>query len=63
MTTRTWLKSMIIRVIKTICETAIATIGTSTLISEVNWTLVLSSSLLSGFICFLTCLAGLPEVN
>ncbi len=63
MTTRTWLKSMIIRVIKTICETAIATIGTSTLISEVNWTLVLSSSLLSGFICFLTCLAGLPEAN
>lgn len=53
-----------IRALKTICQTAIATIGTSTLIEEVNWTIVISASLLSGILSILTSIAtGLPEVN
>ena len=53
-----------IRALKTICQTAIATIGTSTLIEEVNWTIVISASLLSGILSILTSIAtGLPEVD
>lgn len=53
-----------IRALKTICQTAIATIGTSTIIEEVNWTIVCSASLLSGILSILTSITtGLPEVN
>jgi hypothetical protein len=53
-----------IRALKTICQTAIATIGTSTLIEEVNWAIVISASLLSGILSILTSIAtGLPEVD
>ncbi len=52
-----------IRAIKTFCQTAIATIGTTALISEVNWISVLSASGLACLLSILTSLAGLPEVE
>ena len=58
-----WLKCASIRAIKTIAQTMIATIGTSAVISEVNWTIVLSASLLSGILSLLTSVAGIPEVK
>lgn len=57
-------KATAVRAIKTVCQTAIATIGTASLISEVNWLVVLSASLLSGVLSVLTSIAtGLPEVE
>ena len=58
-----WLKAAGIRALKTVCQTAVATIGTSTVIGEVNWIMVGSASLLAGLISILTSLAGLPEVE
>ena len=58
-----WIKAAGIRAIKTICQTAIATIGTSAAMSEVNWLMVGSTSLLAGILSILTSLAGLPEVE
>ena len=58
-----WIKCASIRAIKTICQTAIATIGTSAVMSEVNWIMVGSASLLSGILSLLTSIAGLPEVD
>lgn len=58
-----WLKCASIRALKTICQTAIATIGTSAVMSEVNWLMVGSASLLSGILSLLTSIAGLPEVE
>lgn len=58
-----WLKCAGIRAIKTVAQTAIATIGTSAVMSEVNWLMVLSSSLLAGILSLLTSLAGIPEVK
>ena len=46
-----------------ICQTAIATIGTSAVLSDVNWKIVISASLLAGLLSILTSLAGLPEVE
>ena len=59
----TWIKAAGIRAVKTICQTAIATIGTSAVLSEVNWLAVLSASVLAGVLSILTSLAGLPEVE
>ena len=60
---REWFKAAGIRAVKTICQTAIATIGTSAAMSEVNWSMVASASVLAGILSLLTSLAGLPEVQ
>ena len=57
-------KAALIRAVRTICQTAIATIGTTAVLQDVNWILVLSSSALAGLLSSLNSIAtGLPEVN
>jgi hypothetical protein len=58
-----WLKAAGIRAVKTICQTAVAMIGTSALLTEVDWLAVGSASLLAGVLSLLTSLAGLPELK
>ena len=58
-----WWKAAGIRAIKTFAQTAVATIGTSAVISEVNWLIVASASALAGILSLLTSIAGLPEVK
>ena len=58
-----WWKAAGIRAIKTVAQTALATIGTSAVISEVNWLIVASASALAGILSLLTSIAGLPEVK
>ena len=58
-----WIKAAGIRAIKTIAQTAVATIGTTALITDVNWMVVLSASALAGVLSILTSIAGLPEVD
>lgn len=58
-----WLKAAGIRALKTIAQTAVATIGTSVVMSEVNWAMVASASVLAGILSLLTSLAGLPELE
>jgi len=60
---KAWIKAAGIRAIKTIAQTAVATIGTSAAIGEVDWKLVLSASLLAGILSLLTSIAGLPELQ
>lgn len=60
---KTWLKAAGVRAIKTVAQTAIATIGTSAVMGEVNWIAVGSASLLAGILSMLTSVAGLPEVK
>ena len=57
-----WWKAAGIRAIKTVAQTAVATIGTSAAMGDVNWTMVASASLLAGVLSMLTSVAGLPEV-
>lgn len=61
--TKQWLKAAGVRAIKTIAQTAIATIGTSAVLDEVNWIMVASASALAGILSLLTSIAGLPEVE
>ena len=61
--TKAWFKAAGIRALKTICQTAIATIGTAAVLDEVNWIAVLSASVLAGILSLLTSVAGLPEVK
>ena len=61
--TKKWFKASVIRAIKTIAQTAIATIGTAVVLSDVNWVAVVSASVLAGILSILTSLAGLPEVD
>ena len=58
-----WFKAAGVRAIKTVAQTAAATIGTSAVMGDVNWKLVLSSSVLAGILSLLTSVAGLPEVE
>ena len=55
-TNKTFWKATAVRAIKTICQTAIATIGTATLLEEVKWPMVISASLLAGILSVLTCI-------
>ena len=58
-----WWKAAGVRAIKTMAQTAIATIGTSMFIEEVNWIAVVSASAVAGILSLLTSVAGLPEVD
>lgn len=58
-----WLKAAAIRCIKTIAQAAIAMIGTSAVLSEIDWQLVISASVVAGILSILTSIAGLPEVE
>ena len=60
---KNWLKASGIRAIKTVAQTAVATIGTSDVIGDVNWIMVGSAALLAGILSLLTSIAGLPEVD
>ena len=59
----TWIKAAGVRALKTIAQTAVATIGTCAVLDEVNWIMVGSAALLAGILSLLTSVAGLPEVN
>ena len=61
--TVTWAKAAAIRALKTLAQTAIATIGTTAVIEAVDWKVVVSASLLAAFLSILTSIAGLPEVE
>ena len=61
--TKQWAKATSVRAIKTVAQTAIATIGVSAVMSDVNWIAVGSASLLAGILSVLTSVAGLPEVS
>lgn len=61
--TKEWIKAAGIRAVKTVAQTAIATIGVSVVMSDVNWLAVGSASLLAGILSMLTSVAGLPEVE
>lgn len=63
MFTKKWFKAAGIRAIKTIAQTAVATIGTAAAISSVDWKFVISASLLAGLLSMLTSIAGIPEVE
>ena len=60
---KTWWRAALIRAVKTLAQTALATIGTAAVLSEVNWVAVLSASLLAALLSLLTSLAGLPELK
>ena len=61
--TKKWLKASAIRAVKTMAQTAVATIGTSAVMGDANWVMVASASVLSGIISILTSVAGIPEVE
>lgn len=61
--TKKWIKAALIRAVKTVCQTAVAMIGTSVVLADVNWVMVASASVLSGVLSILTSIAGLPEVK
>lgn len=60
---KNWLKAAAVRAVKTVAQTAVATIGTCAVMGDVNWVMVGSASLLAGILSLLTSVAGLPEVK
>ena len=63
MKTKKWIKAAAVRAVKTVAQTAVATIGTAAAMGQVDWLLVGSASLLAGVLSLLTSVAGLPEVK
>lgn len=63
MKSKTWLKAALIRAIKTVAQTAVSLIGVGSVMSDINWAMVGSASLLAGILSILTSVAGLPEVE
>lgn len=61
--TSAWVKAAAIRALKTVAQTAAATIGTSAILSDVDWRVCLSAAVLAGILSLLTSVAGLPEVT
>lgn len=60
---KNWIKAALVRALKTCAQTAVATIGAAAVLSDVNWLMVVSASLLAGLLSILTSIAGLPEVK
>ena len=60
---KNWFKCAGMRAVKTVAQTAVATIGTSAVMGEVNWTMVASASCLAGILSIFTSIAGLPELK
>ena len=60
---KTWIKAALVRAVKTICQTAVAMIGTTVVLQDVDWMVILSASALAGILSILTSLGGLPEVK
>ena len=58
-----WLKAAGVRALKTVAQTAVSTVGTSAVLSQVDWKIVVSASVLAGILSLLTSTAGLPEVE
>ena len=61
--TKKWIKAALVRCVRTVAQTSVATIGAAAVLSDVNWTMVVSASLLAGLLSILTSIAGLPEVK
>ncbi len=62
-TFKKWIKAALVRAAKTMAQTAVAAIGTSAVLSQVDWVAVISTAVLSGILSLLTSVAGLPEVK
>ena len=60
---KSWIKAACVRAIKTVAQTAVATIGTSAFLAQVDWRMVISASILAGVLSLLTSVAGWPEVS
>ena len=60
---KNWIKAAGVRAIKTVSQTAVATIGTAVALGDVNWLMVASASVLAGILSLLTSVAGLPELE